>query len=158
MTPPSLQDALQISGLALPNAFPRSPNISVPSQLPLAFVPIEELTTVTLARWLTARRIVYKVDGPSRRLHGALAARGGCGIVFIDSTDSVEEQRFTSAHETAHFIDDDLVPRRIALKVFGEKIRPVLDGKRAPTPGEALSAVLNRAPLGVHVHLMARGS
>lgn len=157
MTHRSLQDTLKISGLSLPNVYPRDLTSIVPLQMPLAFVSIKGLATNILEQWLTSRQIPYRVEGPRRRLHGALAARAGHGVVFIDGTDDIAEQRFTAAHETAHFIQDHLAPRLKALRVFGETIRPVLDGKRPPTPEESVSAVLNRVPLGVQVHLMSRG-
>jgi len=152
-----LREALEIGGLDLPNAYPRDLASTVPLQLPLAFVPVMDLTTTTLEEWMGRRRIYYTMDGPLRRLHGALVARAGRGLVFMDSSDDLAEQRFTAAHETAHFIDDHIMPRLKALKAFGEAILPVLDGERPPTPEESVSAVSNRVSLGVQVHLMARG-
>jgi hypothetical protein len=155
MTPWRQQD-LELDGLELPDTFPRDLVAEIPFRLPLAFVSIEGLTTKTLEQWLMGRRIPYRTEGPHRRLHGALAAKAGRGVAFLDATDDVAEQRFTVAHETAHFLQDHLTPRQQALKALGETIRPVLDGKRRPTPEESVSALLSRVPLGVHVHLMAR--
>jgi hypothetical protein len=76
--------------------------------------------------------------------------------VFLDGEDNDSERRFTLAHEIAHFILDHLLPRLRALKIFGERILPVLDGRRAPSQEEILSAVLERVQLGVQVHLMSR--
>lgn len=151
-----LHDALQVSGLNLPQSYPRDLVSTVPLQLPLAFVPVRKLATNTLEQWLTRRRISYRAVGARRRLHGALVARAGRGLVFIDSSDDFSDQRFTAAHETAHFIEEHVKPRLKALKAFGGEILPVLDGERPPTPEESVSAVLNRVPLGIHVHLMAR--
>ena len=151
------QDILQVQELALPDTYPRDLFALIPLRLPLAFVRVRELATNTLQQWLARRRISYRSEGPHRRLHGALVARAGRGVVFIDSSDEAAEQRFTAAHETAHFIEDHMAPRLKALKAFGETIRPVIDGQRAPTPEESVSSVLNRVPLGVRVHLMARG-
>lgn len=153
---PRNQHLLDGADLALPHAFPRDLLGLIPMRLPLTFVGITGLTTSALREWLGRRRISYASDGPHRRLHGALVARGGRGIVFIDSTDEVAEQQLTAAHETAHFLEDHLRPRQKALDTFGEIIRPVLDGRRAPTREESISSVLNRVPLGTHVHLMAR--
>jgi len=152
------QDLLHLEDLALPDVYPRDLITLIPLRLPLAFVLVKGLTTNALRDWLMHRRITYKSDGPHRRLHGALVARAGRGIVFVDSSDDAAEQQFTAAHETAHFIEDHAGPRQEALKKFGDPIRPVIDGQRAPTPEESVSSVLNRVPLGIQVHLMARGS
>lgn len=157
MTTSSMADVLAAAGVMLPADCPRDIAAIVPLQLPLAFVQIDQLTTHSLERWLACRRIIHRVYGPWRRLHGALVARAGRGVVFVDSTDDADEQRFTAAHETAHFISDHLMPRQRAIDVLGETIRPVLDGCRSPTHEESISAVLNRVPLGVEVHLMHRG-
>lgn len=153
----SQADVLAATGVALPEDYPRDLIAIMPLQLPVAFVQVNQLATNTLERWLARRRIIHRVYGPWRRLHGALVARAGRGVIFIDSSDDVEEQRFTAAHETAHFILDHLVPRQKALETLGDMILPVLDGDRSPTPEESVSAVLNRVPLGVQVHLMDRG-
>lgn len=149
----------QLAGhdLALPEAFPRDLIALIPLRLPLTFVALKGLTTGALRAWLERRQISYVAGVPHRRLHGALVARAGHGIVFIDSTDDADEQQLTAAHETAHFLEDHLRPRQKALETFGDVIRAVLDGQRAPTREEAVSSVLNRVPLGTHVHLMARG-
>lgn len=156
MTPRN-QEILESHGLVLPEAFPRDLIALIPLRLPLTFVALGNLTTRALQDWLSRRQISYVSDGPHRRLHGALVARAGHGIVFLDSADDAAEQQLTAAHETAHFLEDHVRPRKKALNTFGEVIRPVLDGHRAPTREESVSSVLNRVPLGTHVHLMARG-
>jgi IrrE N-terminal-like domain len=154
---PRSRDELKVENLALPDAYPRDLIALVPLRLPLTFVAVQGLTTNALQDWLARRRVTYRSEGPPRRLHGALVARAGRGIVFIDCDDDAAEQQFTAAHETAHFIEDHVRPRQKALNTFGDLIRPVIDGQRAPTPEESVSSVLNRVPLGIHVHLMARG-
>lgn len=156
MTPRN-QEILESHGLVLPEAFPRDLIALIPLRLPLTFVALGSLTTRALQDWLSRRQISYVSDGPHRRLHGALVARAGHGIVFLDSADDAAEQQLTAAHETAHFLEDHVRPRKKALDTFGEVIRPVIDSHRAPTREESVSSVLNRVPLGTHVHLMARG-
>lgn len=150
------RDTFEVDDLALPDSYPRDLIALIPIRLPLTFVAVQGLTTRTMLRWLDRRRISYASEGPLRRLHGALVARAGLGIIFLDSTDDGPEQQFTAAHEAAHFIEDHLRPRQKALDTFGEIIRPVLDGHRSPTREESVSSILNRVPLGVQVHLMAR--
>lgn len=156
MIPPWLREALEVGRLQLPRIYPRDLAFAIPLQLPLAFIPMSDLATNTLEEWLSRRQIPYGEMGTRRRLHGALVARAGRGLIFIDSSDEPVDQRFTAAHETAHFIEDHLAPRLKALKSFGEAILQVIDGERPPTPEESVSAVLSRVPLGVQVHLMAR--
>lgn len=155
MTPRN-QEILEDHGLVLPGRFPRDLIALIPIRLPLTFVGFGGLTTRALQDWLNQRRISYVPGGPHRRLHGALVARAGHGIVFLDSADDGAEQQLTAAHEIAHFLEDHVRPRQKALDAFGEVIRPVLDGQRAPTREESVSSVLNRVPLGTHVHLMDR--
>jgi hypothetical protein len=157
MTARWLQEVLQVGALPLSDRYPRNLMDSVPFHLPVAFILIDDLTTTTLEQWLECRRIAYRPASRCRRLHGALVARAGRGLIFIDGCDNHDEQRFTAAHEVAHFIDDHLGPRFKAIKAFGERILSVLDGERPPTPEESVSAVLSRVPLGLQVHLMDRG-
>jgi len=126
-------------------------------QLPVSVESLPGLCAHDVRQWLRQRGIYHGVSETDRALHGCLVARAGQGIVFLDAGDEEAERRFTLAHEIAHFVLDHLLPRLRALKVFGERILPVLDGERAPTREEMLSAVLERVRLGVQVHLMSRG-
>ena len=69
----------------------------------------------------------------------------------------MDEQCFTLAHELAHFLRDYRRPRQLAVQHLGLQALEVLDGQRPATPGERLGALLGKAPLGFHVHLMDRG-
>jgi hypothetical protein len=129
----------------------------VSMRLPVSVVSLSRLSAHGVRRWLDGRGIQHQVADADRALHGCLVARSGRAIVFIDADDDEAEARFTLAHEIAHFILDHLLPRLRVLKVFGERIRPVLDGERPPTPEEMVSAVLERVSLGLQVHLMSRG-
>jgi hypothetical protein len=77
--------------------------------------------------------------------------------VFLDGTDSTAERLFSLAHEVSHFLVDYLAPREAAIEHFGESVRAVLDGDRAPTVAERLSGVLRGVPLDTLAHLMDRG-
>jgi hypothetical protein len=85
-----------------------------------------------------------------------MVAHAGKGFLFYDSQDEVHQQRFTLAHEVAHFVLDHQLPRARALRAFGRDILPVLNGKRAPTPDESLFLMFERIPFGVQVRLMER--
>lgn len=151
-----LQQAVHVAGMTAQRQYPRDLISMVPLTLPLGIVSVAGLTTASLRSWLDHRRIAHGIDGPPRKLHGALCAMAGRGLLFLDGSDDAAEQRFTVAHEAAHFILEHLLPRLDALEVFGEPILAVLDGERPPSPEESVSAILNRVPIGVHVHLMRR--
>jgi hypothetical protein len=74
----------------------------------------------------------------------------------VDAADPEDEQRFSLAHELAHFLRDYWRPRQLARERLGAQALDVLDGKRPPTPAERLGALLGGVPLGFHMHLMDR--
>jgi hypothetical protein len=152
-----LEDALRATGLQSCSRFPRDLMSDVVIHLPLSVEGLPSLSARAVRNWLRQRGVQHSVSNADRALHGCLVARAGHGVVFLDSGDEEAEQRFTLAHEIAHFILDHLLPRLRALKVFGDGILPVLDGIRAATREEMLSAVLERVNLDVQVHLMSRG-
>lgn len=106
--------------------------------------------------WAERAGIPYRFAGRDRRLRGCLIAYRDNGVVFLDGADPADEQRFTLAHELAHFLLDYRMPRHRALDALSESIRAVLDGQRPPTMGERMQAVLADAPLGVLSHVMER--
>jgi hypothetical protein len=130
---------------------------AIPWALPLDIRRVNGLSVDGIVAWLRARGLPHPPLGPTRRLRGCLLARRGQGVVFVAADDPPEEQRFTLAHETAHFLLDYQEKRARALARLGEAIRPVLDGDRPPTPDERVHALLADVPLGLHAHLMERG-
>ncbi|NMO17425.1 ImmA/IrrE family metallo-endopeptidase [Pyxidicoccus fallax] len=157
MTARWLEEAVEACGSTAPPQFPRNLATEIPRRLPVTVVPLPQLTADAVHVWLRRRGLNHQVAEGSRAFHGCMVARAGVGILFHDSREGVAEQRFTVAHEVAHFVLDHWLPRQRALRVFGEDIRPVLDSLRAPTPEEALTALFERVPLGVQVKLMDRG-
>ena len=152
-----LREAVAACGLSPPRGFPREMREAL---LPLhvRLLPLARLSTAGVRDWLIQKGIHHKVADIDRPLHGCMVARAGCGFFFYDEEDDEREQRFSLAHEAAHFTLEHLLPRFRALRAMGEEIRPVLDGKRTPTPEETLSSVLEGIPFGVHVRLMERDS
>lgn len=102
-----------------------------------------------LQRWGIAPRL----DGTSGRLHGCLVVSSGRGIVFVEGSDPPAEQKFTLAHELAHFLADYQRPRERAIALLGPAIRKVLDGERPPTDAERVQAALRDAPVGPYLDL-----
>lgn len=126
--------------------------------LPVVVRFLPGLTLDSMRAWLRARKLDHHVEvgGSNRRLRGCLLAYGGHAFVLVDGSDPEDEQRFTMAHELAHFLVDYREPRFHAQAVLGEEITPVLDGLRVPTRTERLHAALNGMTLGVYVDLFER--
>lgn len=124
--------------------------------LPLAISAIDDLHVRDVTAWMRSMGIEHCIAGRDRRLHGCLVANRGMGAIFYDAKDTKEEQRFTLAHELAHFLLDYQAPRQRAIAILGEAILPVLDGERTPTLAERLHAVLGTVALGTMSHCMER--
>lgn len=152
-----LSEAVEASRLVVPSIFPRDLEGDVTLNLPLDVVRLADMSVHTVRAWLQERGIGHRVASTDRPLHGCLVATAGKGFVFVDEADGEAEQRFTLAHEVAHFVLEYLVPRDTAVRRLGPGVLPVLDGLRPATTEERLSSVLDRVPLGVRVHLMGRG-
>lgn len=158
MTERWLEEAVAASGLPPRSAFPRDLPAELGLSLRVTLVSLPGLTTDKVRDWLSRRGVRTQVVDTDRPLHGCMVARAGRAILFHDRDDDAREQRFTLAHEVAHFVLDHLLPRERALRAFGESIREVLDEVRPPTPEESLSSVLEGVPLGLQVRLMDRGA
>lgn len=124
--------------------------------LPLEVYAIPGLCLKDVLAWTQRVNITLRIWGRNRRLHGCLIAYRGKGTIFYDAGDAEDEQRFTIAHELAHFLLDYQAPRQRAVKILGSSILPVLDGDRPPTRAERLHAVLSTVNLGVMSHIMER--
>ena len=136
--------------------FPRDIEMAVTMKLPVGILKLPRLTGNTIADWLRSRRLMVTIPVERRPLMGCLVAYRGHAIIFLCGADGRDEQRLTIAHETAHLLQDYLLPRQKAIALFGEAIIEVLDGCRPPTPAERVEAVLGSVPLGAHVHLLPR--
>ncbi len=156
MTARWLEEAVEACGPATPSTFPRDLAAEIPLRLPVTIVPLPHLTTEAVRDWLRQRRSHHAVCDIPRGFHGCMVAWAGFGVLFHDSEEGEAEQRFTLAHEVAHFVLDHWLPRVRAERVFGTGIREVLDGLRPPTPEESLTALFERIPLQVQVKLMDR--
>lgn len=139
-----------------PEPFPRSLEEPILWALPLAVVKLPRLCVSSVDGWLQRRGVPFRLDGRDRLLRGCLIAFAGKGFAIIEGTDSEDERRVSLAHESAHFLADYFQPRQRAVHCLGEAICEVLDGMRAPTLEERVSAILKDVPIGVHAHLMDR--
>ncbi|NNB91363.1 ImmA/IrrE family metallo-endopeptidase [Corallococcus exiguus] len=157
MTEQWLVEAVAASSLSFPPGFPRDIAAEAPLRHPLDLVGMPGLTVEGVRQWLVQRGLPAELSGADRRLYGCMVARAGAAALFFDSDDSEAEQRFTLAHEVAHYVLDHLLPRTRALDFFGEGILPVLDGEREPRLNEYMDSRFSDVPLGLQVHLMNRG-
>jgi hypothetical protein len=106
--------------------------------------------------WLQNCGLVCELPGTDRPLRACLVARNGHGVALVDGSDDDAEQRFSIAHELAHFLREYWSLRRRIAKRVGADALKVLDGERSATSKERLHALLRDVPLGFHLHLMER--
>lgn len=137
-------------------AFPRRLERAIALALPVCVVKLPHLKLSVIENWLARRGAGWQFNCPSRAVRGCLIACGGEGVIFIDGADPEDEQRFTLAHELAHFLSDYWLARESALAKFGAAIAAVFDGLRRPSVTERVHAVLAGTALGVYTNLMER--
>lgn len=154
----ALANRLRAECEAAPDA-PLEPQRALPLFFPVACVLVASLSVASLSEWLRERKTfspnALRACG-DRRLRGAIVAYCGRGMLFADAGDTPAEQRFTLAHEAAHFLGDHYYPRLDAMRLHGREILEVVDGLRAPTAAERIDSALRRVTLEQHVHLLAR--
>jgi hypothetical protein len=155
-----LQEAVKDCGLPAPTVFPRDLRDledDIPVVLPITVVPVPGLTPRKGLAWLVSyKRAHGGLVGTDEPKHGFTVAHAGWGVLFLNSADPPDEQRFTLAHEVAHFVLDHLQPRSRALHARGKSILPVLNGKQEPTVAEQLFSVLERIPYRSQTNFMDR--
>lgn len=138
--------------------FPRNLRIPIANSLPLAVVSLPTLRLASVELWMQEQGVPCVVEVGDRRLRACLVARYGQGLIFLDGADPEDEQRFSLAHELAHFLRDYWAPRRVVRDRLGQGVLEVLDGDRPPRSEERMQALLARVQIGFHVHLMGRSS
>lgn len=143
--------------------FPRTLDGSIPLALRVSVEALHGLRLSSAGRWLrehgggTAWRDAASRALADRPLRGCLVALDGQGCIFVDADDPADEQRFTLAHEAAHFILDYDRPRTLVARRLGAPLLRVLDGGRAATTTERLDAALSGVDITPHTHLFERG-
>jgi hypothetical protein len=136
--------------------FPRRLRQAIAGSMPLSVVLLARPSIDAIQEWLCRNGIECRIDVPNRSLRAGLVARFGHGVAFVDGGDPEDEQRFSLAHELAHFLQDYLAPRIRTKRKVGGAALEVLDGLRPATASERLHALLGRAEIGFHVHLLDR--
>ncbi|SEM42983.1 protein of unknown function [Stigmatella aurantiaca] len=152
-----LQEAVKDCGLPASTVFPRDLAEDIPLALPITVVPVPELTPQKGLEWLVSHKRAHGGLMETNGLkHGFTVAQSGVAVLFLNSTDPADEQRFTLAHEVAHFVLDHLQPRQRAIGGWGQSILPVLDGTQTPSVAEQLFCVFERVPYRVPTNFMDR--
>lgn len=136
--------------------FPRDLRGAVARAFPLTPVHLPDLQVSDVEDWLLAQGVRCRLAVLDRPLHACLVAHGGSAIVFLDRADDDAQQRFSLAHELAHFLADYWEPRRRAVEQFGPGVLAVFDGNRRPLPEERIQALLAQVPIGFRIHLLER--
>ena len=152
-----LQEAVKDCGLPTSAVFPRDLAEDIPLVLPLTVVPLPGLTPRKGLAWLVSHKRAHGGLAATDELkHGFTVAHASVGVLFLNSADPPDEQRFTLAHEVAHFVLDHLQPRSRVLRARGVSILPVLDGRQEPTLSEQLFSALERLPYRTQSNFMDR--
>jgi hypothetical protein len=141
-----------------PSTLPRDLDRVMSLGYPIASVGLPDLSIHRIEHWFHQRRTPYRFLCNDRSLCGCIVAAQGHGIVFVSGDDPVEEQRFTIAHEVAHYLLDYHYPRQQAQQVFGDAILPVLNGERPPSSAERIDALIGSISLGVYVDMLPRST
>lgn len=139
-----------------PPPFPRDLEQSAPFAVRLSVVRRPALRVGTIGEYLQRKRLPVAFDDSDRPLRAALYCWAEVGFVFLDSNDPPDEQRFSFAHELAHYLRDYADVRRKVAHSLGAAAVEVMDGLRPPTPDERLHAVLRNRTLTPHCHFMHR--
>lgn len=136
--------------------FPRSLEAAILWRLPLGIVKLPHLGILVVLNWLNARHVEFPLESKDRSLSALIVAGRGTGLIFLDGNDPLAEQRYSLAHELAHFLLDYFWPHQKTVKVMGPAVKEVLDGRRPATHSERLTAVLRRVRLDTFIHLLER--
>lgn len=144
-----------------PESFPRRLEDSIALALPVMVARLPRLGLFSAERWLSLHSPSLRLGAPTgkgdRRLRACLVADQGNGCILLDAGDPPDEQRYSLAHEAAHFILEYQQPRGATRRRLGDATLAVLDGLRPATDEERIDAALAGMSLGAHVHLMERG-
>jgi hypothetical protein len=144
------------AGTELADAYPRPIEQAIALKLPVTVVKLPVVTVQDVGRWLQRRHHCPTFPSYPCDLRGCLYADRGHGFIFVCGADEAEEQRFTLAHDTAHFLVDYWWPRQQVVQALDVSIIDVLDGCRPARPEERAAAILAHVRLGPHWHLLPR--
>ncbi len=124
--------------------------------MPLSLDWLPQLSLYKALEWLTQRNLPTAnlrnlTDRPLRAC--LVAYRPDCSFVLLDASDLPAEQKFSLAHEVAHYLLDCVKPYQSTQQI-SPTISQVLDRQRPPTMAERIEAVLQGVRLQPHFHFM----
>jgi hypothetical protein len=135
--------------------FPRELETSFEKAHSVTVKRLRGLTLGSVQAWLAPLEIVVTAT-PDRALCGCLVTRGEQALAFVDADDPADVQRFTLAHELAHFLRDCWQPRQRMQRLLGASGTSIFDGDRLATQDERLAAGLEGVELVIQVQLWPR--
>lgn len=141
----------------LKEPFPRTLEMPTIWALPVAVVRLPRLCVAEVEEQLSRYGFLWNGPEPSLSLRGFMLATRGRGFLLINGSDPPAEQRYSLAHEVAHFLLDYHLPRLDAIDKMGIGIVDVLDGVREPTLYERVHASLAAAHIGTYEHISQPG-
>jgi hypothetical protein len=136
-------------------SFPRQLRSPITRSLPISIVDLSSLRVAGMLEWLRRQHVEHQLALPDQSLHACLVAFVGHGFMFVNADDPADEQRFSIAHELAHFLRDYWFPRKQAREQLGPQIIEVFDGRRPPSAPERLHALVRNVAVGFHIHLLS---
>ena len=139
-----------------PPPFPRDLAGPLQAALLLSVIRIPGLSLASAADAARSSGYPFPPVEADRPLCGCLVARGETGLILVEADDPPAEQRFSVAHELAHFLRDHDAPRRKVLARLGRDAADLLARGRPPTPELRVAAAFRGVPLGRSVHLLDR--
>lgn len=124
--------------------------------LPLSIHKLDKLSISVINDWLQNTHVTIPKALGEKPLYGLLLVNKGRGFIFLNGSDSLEEQCFTLAHELSHYLLDYDIPRQKAVRQFGKSIIEVLNGNRMPTVEEQLQGLIKDVSLQSYIHWLDR--
>src|SRR5437870_5274630 len=105
--------------------FPRDMESAVAWATPLAILKIPNLWIADVNLYFHKRQLPLALEVEDRPLHGCIWVYAERGVIIVNGTDTVNQLRFTIAHEVAHFLRAYREPRQRAVEKLGVSITPV---------------------------------
>lgn len=121
---------------------------------PIAVIKLNKLNLLEISKYFTARGNSISCPLDNKELYGFILSHNGYTYIFLNGTESVQEQRFTLAHEFAHYLSDYKLPRQSIIEKCGVSIIEALNNKRHFTTEEKLLALVQGYSLKAFTYLL----
>lgn len=121
---------------------------------PISIVKLDRLSLLKITKYLRERGVSINYTLDDKELFGFVLSYNGHAYIFLNGTESSQEQCFTLAHELSHYLIDYKLPREVIIKKYGESIIEALNNKRDFTTKERLLAIINGYTLKQFTYLL----